>query len=43
MQLQVYGTLMKHVNNILKFIQQNISSIHYDSIAWTDIDIGDRN
>ena len=34
---------MEHVNSIINFIQQNISSIHYDSIAWTDIVIGDKN
>ena len=32
---------MKHVIGIMNFIQQNISSVHYDSIAWTDI--GDGN
>ena len=34
---------MKHVNSIMNFIQQNISSVHYDSIAWTDIVIDDKN
>ena len=32
---------MKHVSSIMNFIQQNISNIHYDSIAWTDTVIGD--
>ena len=34
---------MKHVNSIMNFIRQNIFSIHYDGIAWTDIVIGDGN
>ena len=35
--------MREHVNSITNFIRQNISSIHYDSIAWTDIVIGDGN
>ena len=34
---------MEHVNSIMNFIQQNISSKQHDSIAWTDIVIGDKN